>query len=727
MISIKNIKIIFKKEFLQIMRDKSVLFTNFFIPLFGLPLYMIFIIEASTYVVEKKNAPLKDETIFKVSYQGDFEKSLVDNFINDKKINLLKVKSSLKEIEIINYRTNLKEYYRLKGKRKGVKDKINFKKGVLKEQNKKIEEARRKYNNSLSILKKKYKHDYDIHIAIFKNSENVYATYFFHKDSNNISNAARRYSKRLLEVYQKGKVKRLLQQKNVKDYHLQPFSFLEVNIDREASDTIRVVGISIGSGILFLLLISIFNASINTTIGERDQNTYKVLLMNPISLHEIFIGKYLNVSLQGILTLIPYAIEGFIFYAWGSSNHLFEDVSEITSLKLIVLIFCTISTAMLVSSMCFLTSSFAKSRVQAQSLITLLMISVGIPMGIIGVMDIELSLLTAFIPLVNFPMVTESLITASPDYSSIIIALATNMLASMLLIWFSLGAFQIQWKGKSDSKSLSDLLTFSRRKSDCLVPAHSYFAFAIAFIGFIYGGTLVSLLNIDLISFVFSPIMFCLGTSIFIIHYSGLDFTTLFKWRGITFLYSLRMFLAAFILSFLMQLMLENSIVGEVLKSSFPDIFENDLFSSNIGNFLIFAFIPGLTEEILFRGIIFKGLRNQYSFIISMIVSSIFFSLIHFSMFRLGHTFVGGLFLAYIYEKRGLLAAMFFHIIFNSFGLFMEKFSSISKFITHSSSTEKLWIVPIAFIVTAFLIKENSQVSDSSTKNLEATEITIVE
>ena len=727
MISVKNIKIIFKKEFLQIMRDKSVLFTNFFIPLFGLPLYMIFIIEASTYVVKKKNAPLEDKTIFKISYQGDFEQGLVTKLRNDKKINLLKVNSALKEAEIINYRTTFKEYNLLKKNRKGVKDKIKLKKDVLKKKNDEIEKARKEYHDSLIILKEKYKHDYDIHIAIFKNSEKVYATYFFHKESNTVSNAARRYTKDLLKAYQEEKVKKLLEEKNIEEHHLEPFSFWEVNIDQEASEAIKVVGIAAGSGILLLLLISIFNASINTTIGERDQNTFKVLLMNPISLHEIFMGKYLNVSLQGILTLIPYTIEGFIFYAWGSSNYFFEDVPEITALKLLFVVLCTISTAMLVSSMCFLTSSFAKSRVQAQSLITLLMISIGIPMGIIGIMDIELGPLTALIPLINFPMVTESLITVAPDYSSILIALATNMITSMLLIWFSLGAFQIQWKGKSDSKSLSDLLTFSRRKSKELVPAHSYFAFAIAFIGFIYGGTLVSLFNIDLISFVFSPIMFCLGTAVFIIHYSGLDFTTLFKWRGITFSYTLRMLLAAFTLSFLMQLLLANSIVGEVLKSSFPDIFENDLFSSSIGSFLIFAFIPGITEEILFRGIIFKGLRNQYSFVISMIVSSIFFALIHFSMFRLGHTLVGGLFLAYIYERRGLLAAMFFHMTFNSFGLFMSKMTIVSEYIMEATSPEKLLIVPVAMVVTIFIIREKAKRPIPSTKNPKPAEMSIVE
>ena len=76
MISLKNVKSVFKKEFLQIMRDKSVLFTNFFIPLFGIPLYFIFAIEAASYMVAKDEKPLKDETVFTISLQGEVDNEL---------------------------------------------------------------------------------------------------------------------------------------------------------------------------------------------------------------------------------------------------------------------------------------------------------------------------------------------------------------------------------------------------------------------------------------------------------------------------------------------------------------------------------------------------------------------------------------------------------------------------------------------------------------------------
>ncbi|MBT7610386.1 MAG: ABC transporter permease subunit [Bacteriovoracaceae bacterium] len=704
MISIRNIKTIFKKEFLQIMRDKSVLFTNFFVPLFGLPIYMIFIIEASVYVVNKKDVPLKDDTIFKISYQGDFESNLIKRFKNDKKIKLTKVGSSLKEKDIITYRDKFRIYKKLKRKKKNIKDKFKLKKKNLKEQSNELSEAREEYHHALEVLKKQHSKKFDLHIAIFKNKAGYYAAYFFHSEINTVASAAQNYSEALIEKFESEQLSILLKKKKLQDHHLNPYSFWKVNIDKQASKSLKVIGIAMGSGILFLLLISIFNASINTTIGERDQNTFKVLLMNPISLHEIFMGKYLNVSLQGILTLIPYSIEAIIFYAWGKSHYIFDDVPEITTARLFFLTVGTISTAMLVSSMCFLTSSFAKSRVQAQSLITLLIIFIAIPLGIIGIMDIKLTSMSAFLPLVNFPMSTENLITLSPDYFSISLAIMCNIITSMILIWFSLGAFQIQWKGKSDTQSLSDLLSTKRRKSKMLVPAHAYFSFAIAFLGFVYGGTIISVFNINLISHVFSPIIFCLGTALFIIYYSGLDFTTLFKWKGLDFLYGIRLAAGAFCLSLAIQLILANSVVSEVFKSAFPDLLGDEFFSSNVGNFFIFAVIPGFTEEVLFRGIIFKGLRNQYSFLISMIISSLFFSIVHLSMFRLGHTLIAGLLLAYIYEHKGLLSAMFFHLAFNSYGIYFGQNESINSFINDTSTVEKFALVPLLTLLVLILV-----------------------
>ncbi|MDB9786508.1 ABC transporter permease subunit [Bacteriovoracaceae bacterium] len=710
MISLRNVKVVFKKEFLQIMRDKSVLFTNFFIPLFGIPLYFIIIIESITYMDKKESAPIRNNTVFTLSYQGDINKLLIEKLSSDSKIKLIKIDTSFTEKEIVDYREKSQEFSRIKTQNKKLRRDLSLKKSSssdkrhVKDHNSKLVKAKNERFNALQVLKDKYSKSTNLHIAVFKNEENMFVTYFFHSKDDTVSKASLKYTKKIFKKYEDELVDSFKSKSKIEEYHLDPFRFLDIDLDKSSSTVMGAFGMALGGMIVFFLLISIFNPTINTTIGERDQNTYKVLLMNPLSLHEIFIGKYLNVALQGLLTLVPYTIEFIIFYAWGSSNYLFQNVPELTATKFLLVAMGTVAGSIFISSMCFLACSFAKTRVQAQSLITLLMFAVAIPIGTVGKLNIKLNAYTSMIPLINFPLSTENLMSNSPDYMSVMLAVLVNIVISMVIIWFSLGAFHVQWKGSSGSKSLNDLLSKKRRKSEFLVPAHAFLAFCIVYLGYAYGGIAVATFEIDLFSFLFAPILFCLGTSIFIVQYSGMDFTKIFEWKGLTFAYMLRLVAASFLLSLFFNLLMKNSVVSELFKVDFPTIFETNVFVTNVGYFLLFAVIPGFTEEILFRGIIFKGLRSQYSFMISMIVSSVLFAIIHFSMFKWGHTFAVGLFLAVIYEKRGLLSCILFHTLFNSFGLLFGLNESFSSLVTNSTTLQRSFFIPISLVLVYFLI-----------------------
>lgn len=69
--------------------------------------------------------------------------------------------------------------------------------------------------------------------------------------------------------------------------------------------------------------------------------------------------------------------------------------------------------------------------------------------------------------------------------------------------------------------------------------------------------------------------------------------------------------------------------------------------------FLCLGVIVPLTEELMFRGVLFKRYREQGGFLRAAILSSLLFSLTHGNMVQLVYTFVLGMFLAYVYEKYG--------------------------------------------------------------------------
>lgn len=73
-------------------------------------------------------------------------------------------------------------------------------------------------------------------------------------------------------------------------------------------------------------------------------------------------------------------------------------------------------------------------------------------------------------------------------------------------------------------------------------------------------------------------------------------------------------------------------------------------------------------EELFFRALLFGGLRRRFGFWVSAIVSSAVFSATHLDLLRALPLFLVGMGLAWVYERRSLLASMTTHAMFNVFG-----------------------------------------------------------
>lgn len=73
-----------------------------------------------------------------------------------------------------------------------------------------------------------------------------------------------------------------------------------------------------------------------------------------------------------------------------------------------------------------------------------------------------------------------------------------------------------------------------------------------------------------------------------------------------------------------------------------------------------------LSEEVIFRGLLFGWMRQRFGVLAGMVGSSLAFAALHMSLFGLLPLFVLGLFLAYVYQRtRSLYCAMLFHAVFN--------------------------------------------------------------
>ncbi|MBQ9510955.1 MAG: CPBP family intramembrane metalloprotease [Clostridia bacterium] len=130
--------------------------------------------------------------------------------------------------------------------------------------------------------------------------------------------------------------------------------------------------------------------------------------------------------------------------------------------------------------------------------------------------------------------------------------------------------------------------------------------------------------------------------------------------------------------------------------------------ASGVGEWILMvlalAIVPAVTEEIVFRGIIFTDYR-KCGFWCAATATSLLFAFIHFDFPQFLIYFLDGLLLAWIMFISGtLLAPVIAHIIYNVFVLFLEKY--IWLFSSNPDSEILFWLLLIAlylFILFLFI------------------------
>ncbi|MGK0367504.1 MAG: ABC-type Na+ efflux pump permease subunit [Thermoproteota archaeon] len=380
--NLRNILIILKKEFKISVRDKSIILSNFLIPLFSMPLVVLLILFVKATKVSTQE--VLDYKVGIVSFEKEYQ---IPEFKKEK-IFYHKVSSiDTKTIDLKSFR--------------------ELKYDLV------LIQSDKKHHSQIEFI-------YD---STINRSEYLAAEY-----------------KRILRKKSKVILKDRLKERGIASEFLTPIVLKDVKIVPLTQFAGVKIGAQLGVYLLVLFILGMYYPAINAFVGEKENKTMQHLLLSSSNDNDIVLAKMVNILFFGILSFIPYIVHYLIFdYFLGDKLNFFKvNYNSFFELSLIILNFMAIG--FVVASICIIVSMLANSISRAQALLSGFMVISIVPISVLTVLDLKYSGGMAAFPFLNFFLMVKQVLVES---TSIVPILTTLIINSCLGVSLMFGAFKI--------------------------------------------------------------------------------------------------------------------------------------------------------------------------------------------------------------------------------------------------------------------------------------------
>ncbi len=444
------------------------------------------------------------------------------------------------------------------------------------------------------------------------------------------------------------------------------------------------IGSILGSIIPFLMITSILMGAmypaIDTTAGEKERGTLETLLTLPIGNMELIMSKFLSVATIAVVSVFINVLSmgGIAAYLYATINALSEGAGTFRLGSfvpaILISVVCIIAFALFMSAVVMCICAFAKSFKEANNYVTPLTLVVLLTAYIGFIPNVELSTTTAIIPVANICLLMKNLLVFKYDFALILMVLLSNVIYAFVAVWF-LGKIY-----NSESilfgESASGIKLFERRKNikkgSLPTIQETLLVLVAALLLMVYLGGIMSLSH---------PVMGVVVPQFFIgvlpvlacIYIKG-NAREIFKLnipKGKDLLGSVCLYLGVGSLSLL---------ISNLLSMAFPDNSQglNEEYAklldgiSFVPALLLIALAPAVCEELMFRGYMFTAFRQKMSLPKAIFFVSVLFGISHMSLIKIIPTAILGAALAYaIYKADSIAASSLIHFLNNAFSVFI--------------------------------------------------------
>ena len=383
---------IFKKELIDVLRDRRTLMFMVVIPILITPLLVIGSIKFQEYQNKKS-----EEKILKIAFINESEDSLTKQLLSDQKgVNIIE------GVQLDSIESYIKS--------DSLQGGLYLGKGFLK----KIK------TNSSGDVKIYYK-------------------------SSDLMSKSKKRMQAALDIYKEKIIDERLKQLNVDGQILDPITI--TNIDMATAK--ETLGKAIGGFIPYVLVMFIFLGAMYPAIdlgaGEKERGSLETLLSSPATKFEITMGKLLVVSLTGIVSglVSVLGISSSLFFIDKIPVQIQETILELINPFMISsIILLMIPIAIFFASMLLSISFYARSFKEAQSLMGPLNMVIIVPLFLSLGPGMEMDHATALMPLINVGLLTKEILAGSVELIYFIETLFSLLFCAAIGIWFSVFWFK---------------------------------------------------------------------------------------------------------------------------------------------------------------------------------------------------------------------------------------------------------------------------------------------
>jgi sodium transport system permease protein len=466
---------------------------------------------------------------------------------------------------------------------------------------------------------------------------------------------------------------------NIEKAYVDPLDIKRKNVAPPSKTTGMLLGSLMPLIMIVMVGVGAFYPAIDLTAGEKERGTFETLLSTPTRTIEIVYGKFLAVFALALLTGLLNLVS-MILTLYVQLNQLQQEmdfiVLRIDPTSIFAFTIVMIPLAFLISAVMMSVAVLARGFREGQNMLTPFLMGLLFPAGLAAIPDMRLTATTQFIPIANVALLFKDLMTDRGTLQDIFAVLMSTIAYALLALLLASRIFQREEVILNEERGIPN--PFKRdnfKPSNVPTSGMVVFLFSICMLMFFYGGTPLQTafgihgvyLNLWLF-FLLPTVLLLIGTRV--------RLTTALNIRTPSplALPAVLLICAGWIIIVLQLGAWHDSILP--MPQAMIDTM-NDIMDWQTTPFLLLLFAvaisPAICEEFLFRGAILSGLRGKMPVWILLPLIGILFGAAHVSVYKFLVTSASGIVLTYLVWRSGsIFTSVLAHAIINAGLIFVQ-------------------------------------------------------